>query len=527
MIRRRTLAHAGASAAALLAAPRLSDAQRARPLRFVPFADLPALDPLVSPSTLTRDAALMVYDQLFALDAALHPQPQMLEGFATSADGLRLTLHLREGLRFHDGEPVLSKDCVASLRRWGQVDGFGQALFAATEDLTTEGDRGLVFSLKRPFPRLPDALAKVTGFVAVIMPERHATLPRGQAVREPVGSGPFRYLPGESMAGSRHVFERFAGYLPRPGGEASFCAGPKRVGVERVEWRIIPDASTAQNALVAGEIDWWNQVSPDSVAPLRRNRNLVVEPCESTGYIGFLQLNHLHPPFHDAAVRRALLGAVDQRDYCIATMGEDPALWRTGLGFFCPGTPLANETGMQALATPRDVEAVRRALAASGYAGEKVVVITAADVGFVRAMGLVTVDLLRRCGMNAELQESDLATMLGRRMRPQPPSEGGWSAYPIGSVGLLALDPAVNAYLRGHRGPFGFADSPRLEALRAQWFDAPDLPAQQEAARALQAQAFEDLPYIPIGQYLVQTAYNRGMRRGVKEMSVFWDLERA
>ena len=142
-------------------------------------------------------------------------------------------------------------------------------------------------------------------------------------------------------------------------------------------------------------------------------------------------------------------------------------------------------------------------------------------------MGLVTVDLLRRCGMNAELQEMDLATMMGRRMRPQPVSEGGWSVYPIGGVGLQTLDPAVNTYLRGNKGPFGFADAPALEARRADWFNAPDLPAQQRAARALQQQAMQDLPYVPLGQYLVQTAYRAGIRRGVKEMSVFWDLERS
>ena len=94
----------------------------------------------------------------------------MLEGSTTSADGLRWTLGLREGLRFHDGEPVLAKDCVASLRRWGQVDSFGQALLAATEGLTAEGERAIVFSLKRPFPRLPAALAQVTGFVASVLP---------------------------------------------------------------------------------------------------------------------------------------------------------------------------------------------------------------------------------------------------------------------------------------------------------------------------------------------------------------------
>ena len=523
MIARRTLlASAGA-----LAAPRLGHAQRGRPLRFVPFADLSMLDPMGTPSSITRDAALMLYDTLFGLDAQLRPQPQMLEGFTTSPDGLRWVLRLREGLRFHDGERVLAKDAAASLRRWGAIDSYGQALFAATEECVADGDRDIVFRLKRPFPRLPDALAKLTGFIPAIMPERHALTPRGQFIRDPIGSGPFRDLAAEGLAGTRYSFEKFAGYVPRPQGTPSFAAGPKHVSLERVEWQIIPDGSTAQNALVAGEIDWWNQVSPDSVAPLKRNRALVVEPCESTGYVGFLQFNHLHPPFNNAAVRQAILGAVDQKDYCIATMGEDPALWRTGLGFFCPGTPLANDAGLAALNTPRSTEKVKQALAAAGYANEKVVVITAGDVGFVRAMGLVTVDLLRRCGMNAELQEMDLATMMGRRMRPQPVSEGGWSVYPIGGVGLQTLDPAVNTYLRGNKGPFGFADSPALEARRADWFDAPDLAAQQRAARALQQQALADLPYVPLGQYLVQTAYRAGIRRGVKEMSVFWDLERS
>ncbi len=513
-----------AASVAALAAPRIGNAQRARPLRFVPFADLPSLDPMASPSTLTRDAGMMIYDTLFALDADLRPQPQMLDSVRTESDGRRWALRLREGLRFHDGEPVRARDAVASLRRWGRVDGFGQAMFAAVEAIEAEGDRDIVIRLSRPFPRLPEALAKVTGFIAAIMPERHATLPAGQSVREPVGSGPYRYIPAESMAGAHHVFLRFDGYGPRPSGATSFAAGPRRASIERVEWRIIPDASTVQNALATGEIDWWNQVSPDSVAPLKRNRNLVVEPCESTGYIGFLQFNHLHPPFNDVAVRRAVLGAVDQRDYCIAVMGEDPELWRTGLGYFCPGTPLANNAGMAALNTPRDTDAVRRALTAAGYRGERVVVITAADVGFVRAMAHVTADLLRRCGMNVDLQETDLATMLGRRMRPAPPAEGGWNIYPIGSVGLLALDPAVNPYLRGHRGPFGFADSPRIEALRGEWFAAPDLDGQRRAARALQEQAFVDVPYAPIGQFLVQTAYHRSLRRGVKEMSIFWDL---
>ena len=102
----------------------------------------------------------------------------------------------------------------------------------------------------------------------------------------------------------------------------------------------------------------------------------------------------------------------------------------------------------------------------------------------------------------------------------------GWNLYAIGAVGLQTLDPVVNSYLRGDGRPFAFGTSPELERLRAEWMAAPDLSSQQEKARAIQEQAFADVPYIPLGQYLVQTAYCGTIRRGVKDMSVFWDVDR-
>jgi peptide/nickel transport system substrate-binding protein len=509
-----------AAAPALLAAPRIALAQRAAPLRFVPFADLAVLDPHATTSYVTRGHALMVYDTLFGLDSSMRPQPQMLEGFTTSEDGLRWTLTLRDGLRFHDGEPVLARDAVASLARWGKADAVGQALYAATEKVVAADDRTIVFRLKHPFPQLPNALAKVTTPVPVIMPARLTAAPPNQPVREIIGSGPFRYLPGESLSGDRYSYERFTGYVPRPGA-TSFTAGPKRVAVERMEWRIIPDASTAANALAAGEIDWYDQVQPDQIASLKRNRNLVVEPCESTGYVGFLQMNHRLAPFDNPGVRRALLAAVNQADYGTAVMGEDSSLWRAGQGYFCPGTPLASNAGMEALTGPRDMERPKRMLREAGYGGQKVTLLNATDVGFVNAMNMVAVDMLRRAGMEVEVLESDIATLAQRRLRPE-----GWNIYAIGAVGLQTLDPAVNTYLRGDGRPFGFARSEEIERLRGEWMEAPDLPSQQAKARALQEQALRDVPYIPLGQYLVQTAYHANIKRGVKEMSVFWDVQR-
>ncbi len=132
-MKRRTFLATGAAA---LAAPALLRAQPARVLRFVPEADVVIFDPVVTPAWQTRDYAYLVYDTLFGMDDQYRPQPQMLEGSNVSSDGLTWTLTLREGLRFHDGEPVRAQDAAASIRRWGARDAFGQALMAAAQELS-------------------------------------------------------------------------------------------------------------------------------------------------------------------------------------------------------------------------------------------------------------------------------------------------------------------------------------------------------------------------------------------------------
>lgn len=111
MNRRRFLQLAAASPALAsgLGRPYLAAAQGARVLRYVPYTDVTVLDPVWSTAYVTRDHAAMVYDTLFAMDDRLRPQPQMLEGYAVSDDGLHWTLTLRPGLLFHDGAPVLAR----------------------------------------------------------------------------------------------------------------------------------------------------------------------------------------------------------------------------------------------------------------------------------------------------------------------------------------------------------------------------------------------------------------------------------
>ncbi len=204
---------------------------------------------------------------------------------------------LRPGLRFHDGTPVLARDVVASLRRWGARDTFGGTLFAVVDELAAPDDRTVTWRLKRPFPLLPDCLGKVGSVTAAIMPERLAKSDPAIPVKEMIGSGPFRFVQPNTSPGSRVVYARFDGYASRPE-PSSLLAGGKPVHFDRVEWQTIPDPSTAAAALQRGEVDWVEQPLTDLLPALRRDRNLKVEVIDPTGAVA-------RDPLQPAAIRRS------------------------------------------------------------------------------------------------------------------------------------------------------------------------------------------------------------------------------
>ena len=525
MQRRHLLAATGA----MLAAPRLGRAQAARTLRFIPQADLATLDPHWNTAYVTRNHGFLVFDTLYGLDEAFMPQPQMVAGHVVADEGKRWTLTLRDGLRWHDGTPVLARDCAASIRRWASKDAFGGALLAATDELSAPDDRTILFRLKRPFPLLPTALGKSGVYMPAMMPERLAKTDAAAQVTEMVGSGPFRFLAAERVAGARAVYERNADYIPRPDGRPSGTAGPKRVHLDRVEWLTTPDPATAAGALQAGEVDWWDFVIPDLVPLLKRNRRLTVGVQDPAGFCASFRMNHLQPPFDNPAVRRAVLGAFVQSDFMLAAAGEDRAMWKVPAGIFTPGSPLANDAGLEVLAGPRDLDASRRALAAAGYQGEPVALLVPTDFPHLKAMSDVGADLLKRLGMVVDYQALDWGTVVSRRGSRAAPAQGGWSGFFTFSAGPDNATPAGHTMLRGNgtAGWFGWPDDPTLEALRDDWFMAPDLAAQQATAEAMQRRAFETVPFVPLGQYFQATAYRTGITGVLPGFASFWNVQKA
>jgi peptide/nickel transport system substrate-binding protein len=531
MLRRNLLLGGAALSAASLAAPGLARAQGAadtRILRFVPYADVAVVDPHFSTAYTVRTHALAVYDTLYGTDENFNAHPQMVAGHVVESDGLVWRLTLRDGLFFHDGTPVLARDCVASIARWGKRDAFGQSLMAATEALTAPDDRTILFTLKRPFPLLPQALGRASSLVPAIMPARLAETDAFKQVTDVVGSGPFRFVADERIPGARVVYARHEKYVPRPDGVPSFTAGPRIAHFDRVEFNVIPDAATAVNALTTGDVDWVEQPIIDLLPTLKRNRDIVVEVKDSSGMNGQLRFNHLLPPFDNPAIRRVVLKAVSQTDCMTAVAGEDRSIWSDKVGIFSANSPLASDAGMDKLNGTQSFAELKRELVEAGYKGEKVVFLAGADVPRTMAVCEVTSELLRRLGFNVDFVAADWGTVVQRILIRRPVSDGGWNAYCTYWSGLDQMNPATHSALRGNgaaAGP-GWPSSPRIEALRDRWFLASSLDEQKSLCRDIQLQAWEDVPFIQLGRFTQPVAYRRNLTGMLNGAPVFTNLRK-
>ena len=528
-MRRRDLLVGGTAAVAgSLAMPRLSLAQNTRVLRFVPQANLSTLDAVAGTQYVVRNASLLIWDTLFGIDSTITPRLQMAESYENSPDFKVWTIKLRPGLKFHDGEPVLSKDVVASLSRWMVRDTMGQRIKATLEELVSVDDRTVRLKLNKPFPKMLFALGKSNAPVAEIMPERIAKTDPYQLITEYVGSGPMSFKKDEWVPGSKAVFEKFAGYEPRAEA-ADWISGGKRMMFDRIEWLILPDDATKAAALQNGEVDWWENPIPDLVPLLKRNRNINVDISDPLGNIGSLRINHLHPPFNDVRARRALMLALNQEDYMRAVVGDDETLWKMLPSYFTPGTEVYTEVGGDILKGPRKYDEAKRLLAEAGYKGEKIILCVATDVQITKAEGDVTADLLKKIGMNVDYQALDWGTVGARRAKKDPPSQGGWHIFHTWHAGADCVNPAPYTAMaaNGDKAWFGWPNSPAVEAGIGKWYDAPDLAAEKAAVIDINKAAFDDVIYGPTGFFLMYQAWRKNISGVVKApFPVFWGVQK-
>ncbi|MDJ0387283.1 ABC transporter substrate-binding protein [Roseomonas sp. E05] len=516
--RRATLQLGGAAlAAGALGRPALAQSA-ANTLRFVPHANLQTPDALQSSTLVSLNAASAIWDQLFGLDSKLVPRPQMVASYELSDDRLRWRFRLREGLAFHDGEPVRAADCVASIHRWSQRDLFGKRLAAQLDEMRASGDKEFEIRLKQPYGQLLYGLGATACY---IMPERVARTPATTTVTDFTGSGPFRFLRDEWVSGASVAFARNEKYVPRDE-PPDMWAGGKVAKLARIEWKILPDPATAVSALQSGEVDWLERPLADLLPVLRGQRGLKVETIDPIGVWSEFRLNDSVPPFDNPALRRALLPAVRQVDYMQSLVGGNPELYRTGAGVFLPGSAAASTAGLEAITGERSLERARQMVKQAGYAGEAIVQMAATDLASSAAMSPVAQQMLRDIGFNVDYQSVDWGTLISRANAPGAAGRGGWHCYCTGWAGLWVSNPGSHLHLYGTR------PNPRMEALRDAWFAATEAAEQRRITEQMQLLAFEEPPFLPLGQYFTPQAYSTKLSGFIPSpVALFWNLEKS
>jgi len=298
--------------------------------------------------------------------------------------------------------------------------------------------------------------------------------------------------------------------------------------VDRVEWIYIPDSATAAAALNAGEADWWEQMPPDLIPLLSKNKDISVKNIDPLGSMGMIRFNFLHPPFNNPKMRQALLYAVNQQDYVIGIAG-DPKNGKPCYSYYTCGTPLASEISAEPLKGPRNLDKARALIKESGYNNERIVIINATDQPIVNAQSLLTLDMLKKLGLNAEIQSGDWGTLITRRAVKEPVEKGGWSIFHTWLVGPDMVNPAVNFPIRGtgEKAWFGWPTDAKIEELREDWFNAQDAAASKKAASAVQQRAFEFVPFIPTGQFILPTAFRSNISGVIiAPIAFLWNIEK-
>ena len=403
MRRRHLLASMGA-----LATPSIARAQGSQVLRFVPRTGLALLDPVWTTETATRAYALAVFESLYSVDEKLTPHPQMAAGHTIDDDGKRWTVRLRDGLRFHDNQPVLAARLrrldrpvpAARLRRLDRP--VPAARLRRLDRPVDEARRG------RPHP---GAARRCVGGNR----RSHDCFPPSQAVSAiavRAGQGTAQHAAGHAgpFGGHRPIAANHRGRRKRPvpvrgervlGGKSHRVDAVRRVpaarrgtqrhrrrpacenGTDRVARHARPRHGRERPAESRGRLD--RNTPPDLLGRLRQNRGVVVDICDPHGNYPLLRPNHVSGPTANVGIRRAIMAALDPKEIMQAATGSEPGTATAPVGTYLPGSPSDSRAGMERLG-PKPAAEIRAMLQRAGYANKRLVLLHPTDFATTDAM---------------------------------------------------------------------------------------------------------------------------------------------
>jgi peptide/nickel transport system substrate-binding protein len=504
-----------------LAAP----AHAQKTLRVVMHSDVKILDPIWTTAYIVRNHGYMVYDTLFATDAKGEVKPQMVGKHEVSDDKLTYTFTLRDGLAWHDGQPVTAEDCVASIKRWAAKDSTGQKLMTFVSGLQATDAKTFVMKLKEPTGLVLLGLGKPSSNVPFMMPKRVAETDPGTQISDFTGSGPFVFKRDEWKPGDKTVYVKFDKYVPRSE-PASGLAGGKVARFDRVEWRAISDHQQAVNALLAKEIDFM-ETPPHDLLPLGlADPNIKVFEWNAMGNQYTFRPNWTAKPFDNPKVRQALLYAFNQEDFLKAVVG-DSEFYKTCNSYFPCGTAFSSTKGMDGL-LQSNFKKAQELLKEAGYDGTPIVLMHSTDLQTLTNLAPVAKSLMEKAGFKVDMQSMDWQTLVARRAKKDPPNAGGWHAFLTSWVAADITNPVFAGFFNSacEKAMFGWPCDPEMEKLRDQFARETDPAKQKAIAEAVQVQATRMVSHIPLGQWYQRSLMRKDLVGMVQAPApVFWNME--
>ncbi len=496
-------------------------------LKVVPQAEAKVFDPHQPAANATSIHVGMIYDSLFTWDENLVSRPQMVGDYQVSSDKLTYTFKLRPGLKFHDGQPVTTKDVVASMKRQFTRDTQIQKLTSVVASIDRVDDQTFVMKMKEPFGFVEYLISGARNIDGGILREKEAMVDPFTVITETIGSGPFKFVKGEYVPGAKTVYEKNKDYVPRAE-PPSGMAGGKVPKLDRIEFHIIPDAATAFAALRSGEVDFLDAPSLDLISTVEKDPNIVIGEVWPIDTYGALRPNSLHPPFNNVKARMALAYMVNQADYMTAAYG-DKKWWIECYAFWVCGTPNGTEAGSDAFRKP-DLEKARQLVKESGYDGRKIVIIGGSDIPAYNAMSLLTAEKLKSIGFNVDLQLSDWGSVTVRRSKKDPPESGGWNIFHTTANGSHLASPITSPstiMTCDGKNFVGWPCDEAVEKMRDEYMKETDPAKQKVLVEAMHKRLWEVIPYVPLGQFKQPFLWRKNVTGVLKTgILVFWNIDK-
>ncbi len=497
-------------------------------LKVAPHAFPSNLDPINVTAYITRNHGYMIYDTLFATDEKGAIKPQMVDTYTVSPDKKVYNFVLRNGLEWHDGKPVTAEDVVASIKRWGARDTFGQKLMTFVDKMEAPDAKTFRMTLKEPTGIVLDALGKPSSNVPFIMPKRVAETDPFKQIDDNTGSGPYIFKKDEYKPGVQSIYVKNPKYVPR-NEPPSGTAGGKKVFLDRVEWLALKDAQTQQNALLAGEIDMIEQPAFEQYPALRKDPRVNIVDTGTVNFQYVMRFNHLVAPFNNQKVREAAMLAMNQEAFLRAQVGpENEALFSTCPSVYPCGTPLASPKGSEFMVKGNMAKA-QELLRTSGYDGKPIVILRPTDLQSIHKLPLVATQLLRQAGFKVELVTMDWGTLVARRAKKDPADQGGWNIFLTAWVGSDIMNPLTSAPLggNGEKGWAGWATDATLEKLRDDYARAGTDADKKRIAEAVQMRAMEVGTHAILGEYKNPAATRKNISGIVKSAGfAMWNVQK-